>query len=136
MRTVPALVAIALSIGAGGYLAQARAGRDVDDQARLAKALAGYAAGAPTGCIPIAYPSLSTTVYGKTILYRSAVGGTIYRNDTAGGCESAANGDILVSVQYQGRPCSGDIIRTVEPLNRIPTGSCALGQFVAYKKIR
>ena len=43
MRTVPApvaaIAAIALSIGAGGYLAQARASYDVDDQAKLAKAL-------------------------------------------------------------------------------------------------
>lgn len=100
-------------------------------------ALAGRVAGPPSSCVPVSTPSLHTTTYGRTILYRSATsGGPIYRNDTDGGCEGAARGDILVSVEHEGRPCAGDIVRTVDSTSRFTTGSCALGQFVPYTKPR
>ncbi len=107
--------------------------RDADDRAKLAKALAGLTPGKPTSCIPLAYPTLNTQAIGRTLLYRRN-GGEIYVNETSGGCEGAANSDILVQVEHEGRPCSGDIIRTVDNATRITTGSCALRDFVPYTK--
>lgn len=104
-----------------------------ESQAGLDKALAGRVAGPATSCIPITYRSLNTKAYGRTLLYQQA-SGTIFRNDTAGGCENAGRGDILVQVEQEGRPCSGDIIRTVDQTSHIQTGSCALGQFIPYEK--
>jgi hypothetical protein len=104
-------------------------------QAKLDKALAGLTPGAPTSCIPLAYPTLSTHTYGRTILY-SRGRDEVYRNDTGGGCEAAGNGDILVQVEQEGRPCAGDIIRTVDPVSHISSGSCALNQFVPYRRAR
>ena len=106
---------------------------DARTQADLDKALAGLTPGAPLSCVPLTYSMLATKAYGRTLIYRQG-NGTAYRNDTAGGCEGAARGDILVSIQHEGRPCSGDIIRTVDPYARTTTGSCALGQFVPYQK--
>ena len=106
---------------------------DARTQAAFDKELAGLTPGAPTSCVPFTYSQLSTKAYGRTLLYRQAKN-VVFRNDTAGGCENAARGDILVQVQYEGRPCRGDIIRTVDPYARTVTGSCALGPFVPYGK--
>lgn len=107
--------------------------RDADNQAKLAKALAGLTPGKPESCVPLSYPTLSTQSIGKELLYKRDRN-TIYVNHTTGGCEGAANGDILVQVEHEGRPCSGDIIRTVDSTSRFTTGSCALGQFVPYTR--
>jgi hypothetical protein len=99
----------------------------------LDKALAGLTPVRTMSCIPITSGTISTKAYGPTILY--TVGrGLIYRTDTAGGCEGMMRGDALVTVQLQGRPCSGDIARTVDTVARFPTGSCALGEFTEYRK--
>ena len=85
--------------------------------------------------MPLGYSNLSTRAYGPTLIYRQG-SGLAYRNDTTGGCENAARGDILVSIEHEGRPCSGDIVRTVDPYQHFTTGSCALGQFVPFTKPR
>ena len=126
--SVLSLLALAACTARGGQAVDARS------QAGLDRALAGLMPGQPTSCIPLAGRSvLSTRAYGDTLVYKTN-NGEAYRNDTAGGCGNAARGDILVSVQYEGRPCSGDIVRTVDPYARITTGSCALGPFVPYRK--
>lgn len=106
-----------------------------ESQAGLDTALAGLVAGPATSCIPIGYRTTTTQAFGPTLLYKLP-NGEVYRNDTGGGCENAGHGDILVQIEHQGRPCAGDIIRTVEPLGRLPSGSCSLAQFVPYTKPR
>lgn len=129
-----AVLAPVLLLAAGCALAKDRPA-DAVVQAKLDKALAGLTPGTPTSCIPITLPTLNSRTYGRTILY-SRGRNEVYRNDTAGGCEAAGNGDILVSVEHEGRPCSGDIVRTVDPYTHITSGSCALGQFVPYRRAR
>lgn len=107
--------------------------RDASDQAKLAKALAGLTPGKPLSCVPLAYPTLNTQSIGRALLYKRDRN-TIYVNQTNGGCEGAANNDILVQVEHEGRPCQGDIIRTVDNATHMTTGSCALGQFVPYTR--
>ena len=122
------LLVLAACTGRGEPVASAQSRADLDH------ALAGLVPGKPTSCIPLAGRAVySTRAYGSTLVYK-ANGGEAYRNDTGGGCENAARGDVLVSVEYQGRPCAGDIVRTVDPYVRFPTGSCALGQFIPYRK--
>ena len=133
MRTVFALPLIA-ALSLAGCMGQGRDTASAETVAGLDKALAGLTPGPATSCIPPQYSPVSTKVYGKVLLYKST-NGDVYRNDTAGGCEGSGD-DILVQVEYSGRPCSGDIIRTVDRYNRFPTGSCALGQFTPYLKAR
>lgn len=99
----------------------------------LDKALAGLQPSPPITCLPPQAGTVASRAYGKTILYKVS-NRLIYRNDTTGGCENMARGDILVSVQYQGSACQGDIARTVDPTSRFQTGSCALGPFVRYSR--
>jgi hypothetical protein len=122
------LMALAACAGRGEQAASA------ETQAGLDRALAGLVPGQQTSCIPLTGLSvLSSRAYGKTLVYKAS-NGEAFRNDTGGGCENAARGDILVTVQYEGRPCAGDIIRTVDPYARTTTGSCALGPFIPYRK--
>ena len=106
-----------------------------DGQAGLASALAGFAPGKPMACSPAGYSRLVATAYGRTLLYRDA-NSPIFRTDTTGGCERAGHGDVLISVQLQDHPCRGDIIHTADSISRTPTGSCTLGDFVRYTKVR
>ena len=103
------------------------------DQTKLAKALAGLTPGKPLSCVPLSYPTLNTQSIGNLLLYKRSRN-EVYVNETTGGCEGAAGSDILVQVEHEGRPCSGDIIRTVDNTTHMTTGSCALGQFVPYTK--
>ena len=128
------ILVIASSIALAGCMAQAQDKEAVRAQADLDKALAGLTPGAQSSCMPLQVSTANTKVYGKTLLYRFS-NGDVYRNDTSGGCEGSGD-DILISVEHEGRPCSGDVVRTVDRYSHIPTGSCALGQFTAYSKPR
>jgi hypothetical protein len=134
MRSLLLLPLIGLAACAQTPADTARAAQDRQaTQARLDKALAGLTPGETSSCIPITYTSAHTETYGPTLLYR--VGrNLVYRTETSGGCENAARGDILVTKQLQGRPCSGDIATTVSPVSRTFTGSCSLGNFTVYRR--
>ena len=101
-------------------------------QAALQKELAGLVPGESQSCLSN-FQSTNLKNYGKTLIYRVS-DGLKYRNDTAGGCEGIARGDILVTISNGGRLCRGDIGRTVQPVANITTGGCALGSFVKYSK--
>ena len=127
MRILIPLLAIAL---AGSAVAADRAPRQSDEE-RLAAALKGLVPDKPMDCLIDRQPS-QIEAYGPTILYRVSKN-LVYRNDTGGGCEHIASGDILVTTSISGRLCRGDIGRTVSP-SRFPTGSCSLGSFTAYRR--
>jgi hypothetical protein len=101
---------------------------------RLEQRLAGYSAGQSTDCLqPFESSRASTESIGSTILYR-VNSKLIYRNDTTGGCEAIGHGDFIVTRSPVGRLCRGDIGQTFQQGTRIPTGSCALGAFIPYRK--
>ena len=134
MRAPFATPLIAAILVLTGCMGQGQEAASAETQAGLDKALAGLTPGPPTSCIPVQLSPVGTHAYGKVLLYTFA-GGDVYRNDTAGGCEGGGD-DVLVQVEHEGRPCSGDIIHTVDRYSHIPTGACALGPFTPYLKPR
>ena len=139
MRRPPTLPTFLAALAGGALIAAAapaaRGDRAADEQkvqAKLAARLAGYTPGRPTDCL-INYPDVHTTGYGSRIVYE-VNRHLLYVNQTTGGCEGLANGDILVTDSEEGRPCRGDIARTFEPVPHVPTGSCALGAFTPYER--
>ena len=112
---------------------QRAAERAATTEGKLDTALAGLTPGETTDCLPITTRSEQTTGYGSTLLFRVSRG-LVYRNETGGGCEGVERQDILVTVSYGGRLCRGDIARTVQPVARVPTGSCTLGSFTKYSR--
>ena len=101
-------------------------------QADLDKALAGLTATDTSDCAPPSMQPSSLKAYGSTLVY-TVSRKLKYVNRTSGGCEAVDNGDILVTKSVSGRLCRGDIARTVMPSGHMPTGSCALGDFVTYR---
>lgn len=141
-RLLPSLLLAAAVTAAAAPAAQHRAAdrraaeaqRHAADADRLAKKLAGLQPGRPQSCLSNAETrNAQTTAIGSTILYE-VNRGLIYRTDTNGGCEAIARGDILVTRSNGGQVCQGDIGETFQPTIHIPTGSCALGEFVPYRR--
>jgi hypothetical protein len=103
---------------------------------KLEQRLAGYQAEKPIDCLPALESSRANTeAIGSALLYK-VNNGLIYRNDTTGGCENVGRGDFIVTRSPEGRLCRGDIGQTFQQGTRIPTGSCALGNFIPYRKPR
>ena len=100
---------------------------------RIDKALAGLTPSAPVDCIQTAHRQYNTQAIGDTILYRASRT-LVYRNDTAGGCFGAERGDALISQSPETQLCRGQILRSVDLLSQVESGSCALGRFVPYRK--
>jgi hypothetical protein len=106
--------------------------REAGVQEKLAKELAGLVPGKPETCIN-QFPQKQSSGFGATILYR-VNSKLVYRNDTVGGCEGIARGDILVTRTPSGQLCRGDIAQTIDQTSRFPTGSCSFGDFVPYRR--
>lgn len=111
--------------------AQARADAD---RAALGQKLAGLSPAETTDCLDnYRTTPASLSAYGPALVYRVS-DRLVYVNETAGGCEAVGRGDILVTRSNAGRLCRGDIGQTVIPGSSLPSGSCALGSFTAYRK--
>ena len=128
-----AVAALALTGCAMTPAETARAQADADaSRAALGQQLAGLHATGTNDCMSN-YGNASMKAYGSTLVYRVS-NGLMYVNETTGGCEAIERGDILVTISPTGRLCRGDIGRTVMPVSRVPSGSCALGSFTTYRK--
>lgn len=104
------------------------------EQAGLAAELAGLTPGEPTACLPeLSRTQLQTKGYGDTVVY-VASRNVKYRTDTTGGCRGVGRDDILITRTPATRVCRGDIAQTIDRTSRFPTGSCAFGDFVPYKR--
>ena len=134
---VRALILMPLVFAAGCAATPAETARARADAsstaADLSTALAGLTPEGTSDCISALPQTRSTKAYGPVILY-TVSRGLIYRNDTSGGCEGVARGDILVTKSPSGRVCRGDIGQTIQPFSRVPTGSCSLGAFTTYRR--
>lgn len=129
---LPALLLIggasALSADTKGYEARQAAQDKVD----LDKQLSGLVPGKPQSCIdPIRYRE--TTRVGDTILYKNGRN-DVMRTDTGGGCFGLRRGDAIVTNTFSSQFCRGDIVRTVDLVSHVPSGSCVFGDFTPYRK--
>ena len=104
-----------------------------DDQSRLAEALAGREPGAPQSCVSNR-DVRNSRVVGDAVIYEGP-GTMLYLNRTSGGCNTQA-GRSLVSSNPTGNLCRGDIVRSVDPVSGTDWGSCTLGDFVPYRRMR
>jgi hypothetical protein len=102
------------------------------DNADLAKALAGYTPGKPMTCIETTRIR-DTQRVGDKIIYKYS-SREMYVNDTGGGCFGLRSGDAIITKSYTGQFCRGDIVRTADLTTHTPSGSCAFGDFVPYRK--
>lgn len=109
------------------------ASKEASEQARLAKKLEGFTAGEPRSCVDNR-DLRGPRSYGKETLLFEASSKLYYLNRTSGSCDGVARGDALVTRQFGSQMCRGDIARSADLVAGFQTGSCALGEFVPYRR--
>lgn len=131
MRVLPFLAPLIL---AGCATGQQSPPQLTEKQAvALEKELAGKEEGKPVTCIS-QRPQTSFRAISDNVLLYKVSSRLIYKNEVLGTCSGLTRGSALVTQVYGSQLCRGDIARTVDFTVGIPTGSCALGDFVPYTK--
>jgi len=99
----------------------------------LMKELNGKVAGEPVNCISDFNATNTIRVSDNILLYRLS-GRFVYQNNLRSACSGLArDNDIIVSEQFGGQKCKGDIIRLVDRTSGMTGGVCSLGEFVPYR---
>lgn len=108
-----------------------------DDEARLAAALANYEqSGPPTDCVSERELGSNRSVGHSAIVFEGTTSSHLWVNRPAGGCPNLNQGLALVIRTPIGRFCRGDIAEVIDPVAHIPYGSCVLGDFTPYRRVR
>lgn len=127
------LIAMTAACAMDGEMSARSAAREAESMAKLDALLANYTPGEPRSCVN-SRNLRGPTAYGdRTLIFRD--GSTIWRNETTGGCDEAGR-DALVTRQFGPQLCRGEIARTVDltGAGSFQSGSCALGDFVPYRR--
>jgi hypothetical protein len=104
--------------------------------AMLARELDGKIAGESVNCISDFNSTNIVRVSDDILLYRVS-GNLVYKNNLRSTCPGLArDSDIIVSEQFGGQKCRGDLIKLVDRTSGIPGPVCSLGEFVPYRKDR
>lgn len=134
MRSLTLLLVPLAACSTSPREAERAATADLRTQKALAVELAGLVPGEPLACLPEpARVQLPSKGYGSTIVYRAS-SAVKYRNDMNGNCPAAGRDDILITQTTQSRSCRGDIVQTIDRTSRFPTGGCAFGDFIPYRR--
>ena len=133
MRTTIMILATGISLSACAIQNSPAAEKKAASEAvRLEVALAGRVAGKAQSCLPPRSTNGPESFGETTLLFHS--GNVIYRTETSGSCGRAGRDDILITQTFSSSLCRGDISRTVDRISQSPSGSCAMGDFVPYRK--
>ena len=101
--------------------------------AKLDKALAGKVPGETKNCIN-REPQTNLTVISNNVLLYRVSSKLVYKNELIGSCNGLTRGDTIIVRSFGSQMCRGDIATTANLMVGITSGSCALGDFVPYRK--
>ena len=133
MRTLIMILAIGATLSACAIQNSPAAEKKAASEAvRLEVALAGRVAGKAQSCLPPRDTNGPESFGETTLLFHS--GNVIYRTETNGSCARAGRDNILVTRIHGSSLCRGDISQMVDRTSQFPSGSCAMGDFVPYRK--
>jgi len=146
MRNMPIMLSLTALACATPLIASDS--RDAEFRARTADAIANLdergqklaklylkdrVAGDPVNCLPRTRLRRSTAASDDVLLYDD--GSVVYVNTPYLGCPRARD-NTMISQTPVGRLCSGDIVLVQDLRINVPLGSCALSQFVPYRKVK
>jgi hypothetical protein len=94
--------------------------------------IAGRVAGPAQRCVITTQSQGLQAVNRNTLLYRN--GSKIWINEMQAGCGGFGRWDVLVTEPIGTQYCRGDLIRSFDPVSKIPGPSCRLGDFVPYMR--
>ena len=95
--------------------------------------LAGRSAGAPQRCVTIRSGEALRVLDERRLLYGS--GRTLWVNQLRGQCPGLDRMDALLAVEATGSQyCSGDKVRSLDPVTGATGPNCILGDFIPYTR--
>lgn len=106
-------------------------------EAHLQTLLNGRVPGPPVSCLPDYRSNDMVVIDDSTILFRD--GRTVYRNDFQGGsCSHLGSGFYALLTRRTGGIglCRGDIAGVIDTGSGRTVGSCVVGDFVPYTKVK
>lgn len=92
-------------------------------------------AGPARSCIQSRQIRATYYVGGRTILYKVS-NNLVYRNDPPGGCPGLNSNLALETRSPSGMLCSGEIAQVRDYSQGYSPGSCSLGEFVPYRRVK
>lgn len=94
--------------------------------------IAGRVAGPAQRCVLTQQSQSLRPASRSTLLYGG--GKTVWVNELQGGCGGFSRWDVLVLEPIGTQYCRGDLVRSFDPMTKIPGPACRLGDFVPYSR--
>jgi hypothetical protein len=133
MTNKAALILVPLLLASCGEMESKPAPLTAEQTERLDRELGGKVAGAPQNCISDFNANDLVRVSDDILLYRVSRN-LVYKNNLRSSCPGLARDNgIIVSEQFGGQKCRGDLLRLVDRVSGIPGPVCSLGEFVPYR---
>jgi hypothetical protein len=101
----------------------------------LAETLRGRTAGPPVSCVNQRLLRGNRSV-GEGAIVFEASNNLIYVNRPPAGCPELDSGRTLITRTTTSQLCRGDIVTVVDPVAGFSYGSCGLGDFQPYRRMR
>jgi hypothetical protein len=105
-------------------------------QTELAEAIQGRSAGAPQSCVQMRDLRGNRSAGEGAIIFDSPSRNLIYVNRPAAGCPELRMGRALKTRTTTTQLCRGDIVDVFDPATGFSSGSCGLGDFTPYRRLR
>ena len=94
--------------------------------------IAGRVVGPSQRCLTTERTEGLRTVNRSTLAFGS--GRTVWINRVDPRCSGFSRSDLLVVEPIGSQYCRGDLVRTIDPVSKIPGPACQLGDFVPYTR--
>jgi hypothetical protein len=94
--------------------------------------IAGMVAGAPQRCAGTTQSEGLRAANRNTLLLRR--GRSVWVNQLQDGCGGFGQWDVIVTEPIGTQHCEGDLVRSFDPVTKIPGPACRLGAFIPYTR--
>jgi hypothetical protein len=136
MRNLLLLASACLAASCTTDSPEQRAEMQASDEASLATQLRGFEpAGPPVQCVS-SRDLKGNRSAGETAIVFSGIGGRLWVNRPPAGCPDLRFSRALKTRTPSTRLCRGDIATVFDPVSGIGYGSCGLGEFEPYRRLR
>jgi len=132
-----ALLIVGASLLAAGCMDQGPREPSAGEQSQLDAALAGYEqSGPPVSCVSMRDLHGNRSVGEHAVIFDGTTRATLYVNRPPAGCPEIGTGRALITKTPTDRLCRGDIADVFDTASRTSYGSCALGDFTPYRRVK
>jgi hypothetical protein len=136
-RMKKAVLIACISLLAAGCMNGPPTEPSASEQAQLGAALAGYEPSGPALSCVSSRELRGNRSFGEgAIVFDGPTRSTLYVNRPSGGCPELGFGRALVTHQQGPQLCRGDIADVFETSTRTTYGSCVMGDFTPYRRVK